>query len=156
MALVPPRGTDSPGRSMVIMGAMKRPLLLGILLLLLFPTAAHGELLADSKAEGKAPWPALHNAVLDPAVPLRLVVNASPGRALAVTFRLDCYRGVANRRKEYKLPRRAPINRRIGFPIRNPDNCFVDTKASFDDAIDEDGWIVVKLYGRAALTAPLE
>jgi hypothetical protein len=134
---------------------MKRPLLLGMLLLVLFPVAAHGELLADSEGKGRAPWPALHNAVTGPATPLRLVVNASPGRVLAVTFRLDCYRGAANRRKEYKLPRWAPINRRVSFPIRNPDFCFVDTKASFDDAVDEDGWIIVKLYGRAELTAPL-
>jgi hypothetical protein len=73
-----------------------------------------------------------------------------------VTFRLDCYRGAANRRKQFKLPRRAPINRRVSFPIRNPNFCFVDAKASFDDdVVDEDGWIVVKLYGRAELTTPL-
>jgi hypothetical protein len=86
---------------------------------------------------------------------LRLVVNASPGRAFTVTFGLDCYRGVAHRRKQFKLPRRTPINRRVDFPIRNPDFCFVDAKASFEDPVDEDGWIVVKLYGRAELTAPL-
>ncbi len=135
--------------------AMKRALLLGMLLLVLFPAAAHGALLADSEARGESPGPALHASVLGPATPLRLVVNASLGRALTVTFGLDCYRGVAHRRKQFKLPRRAPINRRVSFPIRNPDFCFVDAKASFEDAVDEDGWIVVKLYGRAALTAPL-
>jgi hypothetical protein len=135
---------------------MRRSLLLGMLLLACLPTTARGELLADSKAEGKTPLPALHNAVLDPAAPVRLVVNASPGRALAVTLRLDCYRDLAHRAREYKLPRRAPIDRRIRFPVRNPDYCFLDAEASFDDAIDQDGWIVVKLYGRAALTAPLD
>jgi hypothetical protein len=84
------------------------------------------------------------------------VVNASPNGALAVNFGLDCYRGAAHRRKQFKLPRRAPINRRVSFPIRNPDFCFVDAKASFNDAANEDGWIVVKLYGRAELTAPLQ
>ena len=135
--------------------AMKRALLLGMLVLLLFPAAAHGDLLADSEARGESPGPALYASVLGPATPLRLVVNASPGRALTVTFRLDCYRGAAHRRKQFKLPRRAPINRRVSFPIRNPDFCFVDAKASFDDPVDEHGWIVVKLYGRAELTAPL-
>ena len=134
---------------------MKRALLLGMLLLVLCPAAARGDLLADSEAKGEAPWPALHNVVLGPSAALRLVVNASPDRALAVTFRLDCHRGVAHRRKQYKLPRLAPINRRVSLPIRNPDSCFVDAKALFDDALDEDGWIVVKLYGRAELTASL-
>lgn len=134
---------------------MKRPILLGVLLLVLFPSAAHGELLADSEAKGKAPWPALHKVVFGPSAALRLVVNASPDRLLAATFRLNCYRGTANRRKQFKLPRRAPINRRVTLPIRNPNFCFVDAKASFDDNMDEDGWIVVKLYGRAELTAPV-
>jgi hypothetical protein len=135
---------------------VKRPLLLGILLLVLFPAAANGELLAGSEAEGETPTATLRNVVLDPTAPLRLVANSSPGWPLAVTFRLDCYRGVAHRGKEYKLPRRAPFNRRIRFPIRNPISCYIYARASFDDGLGEDGWIVMKLYGRAALTAPLE
>lgn len=134
--------------------AMKRVLLLGMLPLVMFPAAAHGALLADSEARGESPRPTLHALVLGPAAPLRLVVNASPDRALTVTFGLDCYRGLTHRRKQFKLPRRAPINRRVSFPIRNPDFCFVHAKASFDDPVDEDGRIVVKLYGRAELTAP--
>jgi hypothetical protein len=135
--------------------AMKRALLLGMVLLVQCPAAAHGDLLANSEAKGESPGPVLHNAVLGPSTPLRLVVNASSGRVLAVTFRLDCYRDGAHRRKRFKLPRRTPINRRVSFPIQNPDFCFVDAKASFDDLVDGDGWIVVKLYGRAELTAPL-
>lgn len=128
---------------------MIRGLLLGTMLLLALPGVARAELLASSVDNGDSPVAALDFALLGPKNPLRVKVRSSPVYALDVVVSLSCYRGGAERGRKIRIPpQRGPLNRRVGFPIHNPDFCLASVRARFDGQVDSGGWISLKVYGR--------
>lgn len=135
---------------------MIRGLVLGTVLLLVLPGVARAQLLASSVDDGDSPVATLDFALLGPKSPLRVKVRSSPVYALDVVVNLSCFRGGAERGRKIRIPpQRGPLNRRVGFPIHNPDTCLVSVRARFDGHVDGGGWISLKAYGRAELAPPL-
>jgi hypothetical protein len=135
---------------------MIRGLVLGIVLLLALPGVARAGLLASSADEADPPVATVDFALLGPKSLLRVKVRSAPVHALDVVVNLSCYRDGAERSRKIRIPpQRGPLNRRLGFPIHNPDTCLVSARARFDDHVDGRGWISLKVYGRADLAPPL-
>lgn len=137
--------------------AMIRCLVLGTVLLLALPGVARAELLASSVDDGDPPVATLDFALLGPKTPLRVKVRSSPVYALDLVINLICFRGGVERSRKSRIPpQRGPLNRRVGFPIHNPETCLVSVRARFDGHLDGDeSWISLKAYGRADLAPPL-
>lgn len=135
---------------------MIRGLVLGMVLLLALPGVAHAKLLASSVDDGDSPVATLDFALLGPKGPIRVKVRSSPVHALDAAVKLSCFRDGAEHSKRIRIPpQRGPLNRRLGYPVHNPDTCLVSIRARFDDHVEGGGWISLKAYGRANLAPPL-
>lgn len=135
---------------------MIRGIVLGIVLLLVLPGVARAELLASSVDDGDSPVAAVDFALLGPKSPLRVKVRSAPVHALTGVVRLSCFKDGAERSRQSRIPpQQGPLNRRVGFPIHNPDTCLVSVRARFDGHVEGGGRISLKAYGRANLAPPL-
>lgn len=79
-------------------------------------------------------------------------MKGEPSSPIEVGVDWQCRRGEHSRAIERDLePQVAPISRRLGLPMRNPDWCYLSVDVWFVDT-EVDGRISAKLFGPPAKT----